>query len=829
MDSHRLSAAVTLLLVVGLLVGSGGLVARAIELAPKGWRLEGIRLTPPESGTVTALSWRELGQAPGVGVPNTHRLLVAHEEDGGWRLANGAHERTVYVLTADGRYRDLDAVAVARGDTLETPAGRLDLTAATRHDTRLEGGAGWSLRWSGDRLDHGGRLALGRCRIESPRGSLGAGLDAIREALRPVGRALFESRWPRPLFTVGGRVDCPERRSLEPLAPGSLGFFAHGDQLLVRQDAVEGRFRLRRSDGRVEDLAQPWTAVDPGGGRRVVAVYLGAVRYDILTEGSALLLKPTRNRGLFDQPFADRPGISFDWEASENGRWLGAAPGEPLHFLWPGVGGSLGLAAAILGWRICHARLPWRNDVAALPVHAVYGAGAGALAGWGFVMPQAPDLIHPLAVAAAAWGWASVIIAGAGALRGWRAVLWLCATMLACAGILTQLQLAIGMATEQFVDGPRKHALAFIVLAVGSATAGLLPPGLTAAFGATVLGGRAAATPVQGALALALRLGVPGVVLAGLLVQMGRGSAGEAGLGWAQPSEGGKLVFAFGLAWIATWVAFFARLDHPATRWASVAGRLAGGAGVVCLAVPAALLAVNDISPLAILASVFAVWLAVLYGIAGRSRRSLAVLVLGTALGGVAVAAAWTLPETAPAVLGAKVAERFAIREAPFTHPGGTQVAMAYRAIADAPLWPDAEEAFGANGRPIRLLPEVKNDMIAAFLIATWGVVPMAGLVMIQGGFLVAAAALAIGGTRGGGDFEETLTKVFTGVASLVLAATQCVQWAMGYTSALGGLVMGQPFTWFSTGTSHVLAVALPLLVFGLLRDRRPPLRAQGT
>lgn len=831
----HLQSIVTLVTVVGVIAAFGTLFVAVVDRAPKGWRLEAIHIAPPPE-SVTELGWRELGQSPGEGVPNLHRLLVAHDGQG-WILANGSRERTVYVQMENGHYRDLDAIDVQGGDVIESlSTARLDVLAASPHGVHLRGPNDWEARWEDGALNHAQRIALDSCHV-ARRGALNTVIDAVRNALRPIGLAFFDRDWPQSLFTVGGTVDCPTRQQHPGIPSGALALSTQGDGILIQQGTDDaGRFRLRRSDGTVVDMSQPWTKLDRPDGKRLVAVFLGGVRYELVEDRRELILRPVRNRALFDQPFNDLPNVSFHWEPSEEGTWLGSTASsgsgtfhthDGSQLLWPALGAVAGILAGAGVWRACHDRWQWRTGTAPLITHVLYGAGLGALGGCAVLIAAARpavDLSHLLWMAAGTWIWASVVLASSGVLRGWRAILWLSATVLACAGALTQLQLAAGMGTENLIDAPRKHALALKVLAVGAATAVLLPPRLTEILGATVLGGRAGTGRIQVAGAMALRYGVPLIILFGLLLQASRGA--EAGLGWVQPSEAGKLLFALGLAWMATWFLFFTGLNHPATRWPALLVSLAARIGLVCLSVPLSLLLVGDMSPALILASMGVTWLALLAlplvktSTAASPWAMLPMMVFVTLSLLVAAAVSWALlnPDDAANAFGEKVAERFAIHSDPFAHPGGTQAATALRVVAQAPLWPEPGEAFGANQRSIRLLPEVKNDMIVAFLIATFGRLAVAGLVIVQAALIISVAAIGLQTARMKGGFESRLVSTFFGFALVILTAAQAVQWLLGYSNALGGLVMGQPFTWFSSGVSHFLAFSIPILFLGFLR-----------
>lgn len=798
-----------------------------VNAAPRGWRLEAVRL--PDASTPVSLDWKDLGQTPGVDTVNPSRLLVA--KDGrGWVVANGSRRR-IWLRLADGGTRDLAAVPLKPGDELRIGTATIRVEEATRQHLSLRSGDGRTATWSkaDGRLEVSGGYQIERCTVNAGE-SWRARLDKTLETVIPG--PLSHKSAPVQIFTLGGAVDCPERWR-QDFEAESLRILAHGDQFYVLQDREAVNTRLTRADGTTVDLEQPWVPVDDGT-QRISALGIGGVRYAVEEDGGQLVLRPVGRRGLFPQPLPDTPGRLLEWQSMESGDWLGGGLGiRQLHDGYPELLWGLGALAALAATAVLFrpAATPsvlaygWRPFPERL-LYSVGGIVAAGACGIALALPGL-DCTLVLALCGLTALWATAVLALNGDLHGARAVAWLAVVIMAGGGLLGQMQLASLMHSETLIGIPRKTALGLTCISLAAATSARLHGGAVVATIALILGDRAPEGWHQRLMAVFFRWVAPLALLLLLLIQVARGS--EAGIGMLQPSEFAKAGFVFSLAWIGTWFLFHARVNHYATPWPRIIGRLMVGAALLCLAIPLLLLLVNDMSPILILAVIALVWLLVLCmrvqaSLKGRPAaapwitlpRGLAVLTT-VALAALVAAAAFR-PDLFNNLAGGKVRERFAILEAPLDHPAAYQVAMAFAVVSEAPTVATPDRVFGTNSREVRLLPEVENDMIIAYLLSKWGSLPVAALIAVQAAWVLAFSRIAWCALHMTGSSEQRLAANFIGLAMVGIVTCHALHWTIGVLNSVSGIVMGQPTTFLSSGTSHTIAIGMSGVVLAMLR-----------
>lgn len=801
-----LIAAWTLLAAMAVIAGM------AIDHAPKGRRLEAIRLLPTASPVTLGSS--ELGHV----AQESSRLLLRRDGAGEWEMANGSRYRPLNVMRKGGLFHDSRLVTLSDGDRLEL-AGHALAVALPGNGllTLTDIGSGRSAIWGKGGLQIDGEIMLASCQVLDD-GVLGRVRHWLQRALSPVAEAvawLSGGMRPaaRPLFSVGGQVNCPQAWAVSWLPFQAMRVLAIDRRFVVRIEVPARVASAAPHEHQSRDLQFVWHSAS--GVAPVVAVETGGIRYAVATDGPDLVLRPLNGRGLFPETMsAANPGVFLEWEAGEEASWLGRGWMPVLAGVAavpPPAAVAAVVALAAMLWPRRHSRL------AIPPAIAVFVSGSIPLVAGGAVMLSQgdPDLAALLTLVALTWGWASLVLALKGRLVGLGAVMWLAATFVAGLGIIAHLQLGIGMATESYLSIPRKTAAALVMTAMVVATIALAPPSLVVRIIAGVF--------FHGSAPLAAFRWLAGLaVVIGLLTQVGAGK--EAGLGFSQPSEAAKTAMACVLGYIASLFLHYVRLNSAATRgWAVL--RLAGIGLTTLVIVFGALLLVDDRSPLLVLAVMCLGWLATMLvqvraTLDGRRAvaawvmlpAALALAIGLSAAGGIAWLAG--APESVHDLFGSKVGRRLQGWSDPL---GQAQTAQALAIAADAPFWPDAGQAFGPNGVE-RRLPEVENDLVLSFLLSRFGVAVVAVLVAVQVAYILALFAAAAACLNNRGPFLHRLVATFLGFATGGLAAIQACQWLIGFGNALALTpIMGQASTYLSAGMSSVLFFGLPVLVFGLL------------
>jgi cell division protein FtsW (lipid II flippase) len=167
--------------------------------------------------------------------------------------------------------------------------------------------------------------------------------------------------------------------------------------------------------------------------------------------------------------------------------------------------------------------------------------------------------------------------------------------------------------------------------------------------------------------------------------------------------------------------------------------------------------------------------------------------------------------------------ERILVWTQPSFHPHtGSQVLASMDLVGEAG-WKGARQkwldSFGRNGG-VMALPEVQNDFVTAFLINRFG--GAAGLVLIGTELAFITLIFLLGGAVerafGRGDFREQQLGVVLGYVLYGAGCMYGAHWFISWGNTLGLLpVMGQPMTWVTSGTSHLVFFAMFALTVALV------------
>jgi len=173
------------------------------------------------------------------------------------------------------------------------------------------------------------------------------------------------------------------------------------------------------------------------------------------------------------------------------------------------------------------------------------------------------------------------------------------------------------------------------------------------------------------------------------------------------------------------------------------------------------------------------------------------------------------------ATLGIPQAERFMIWSNSFNYPDtGRQLQLSLQYAHDG-SW-TGHSWFGGNGKAMNL-PAVQDDFILAFALYKFGGLAVITLLIAQLAWVGLMFSLLrqllqqLPRPR-----DERLAQAMLAYILYGLAWMQLLHWLISWGNVLGLLpIMGQPMTWLSAANSHLLAIALPSLLLGLLASRR--------
>jgi cell division protein FtsW len=688
---------------------------------------------------------------------SARQLLVRRDEQGRWLVRNLDSARPL-VLRTGAQRRSTSELRLAAGQRIQAGTA---LLAVDGPNSLREGSHRWNYDGATLRRD-------GKAQPACPDTPLAARLIGWWNLAAPHAWTIA-----RPL-QLGGNLYCGNRLAVAQLDPGNAAISRGADgelALSVRGPAPV----LVTQDGAWFDAAQ---REHPVAGVESLAV--GRTTFGLRVDGGVLRLTPTGQVALFAEPAAPlADGVAWEWR--ERSAW--ELPLPPM-LAWAA---AFAIALPFIGKALTHLR---QRDGTAARL-----AGAGLLAACAGLV-----LVTQRTGSAPGAGVSMLLVMGALALLAlWPRrpqLLALAALVLLGAGLLVQLEMGLGARDTSWLRHFQNSAA---LLALG------LP-------GALLLldGGIADQSRTERAL-----LGAALLALAALLLQVWFGD--ETGVFDIQPVEFAKLALA---ALSAHCLALAAGSGDWRRDWRFWL-RMAAPALLFAILLAAALVRVDDYSPLVLLL----VWAGVMT-IAwswATGRRMAALLIAVAACGLVAGGAAL---QRAGGALGAWgfYPERFQVWNDPAAHPHtGRQMLLGARAIAQGG-WLGADGMLGlaALGQPAGdalAIPAVQDDFAPSFLLHRHGLAAALALWCAQALFLAALvrAAARARALAGDGDFRRAWLGRFQCFALCGGAAFVAGHLLLSWGTNLAMFpIMGQPMSFLSAGGSHLLFFICPLLAFGM-------------
>ncbi|MBP2230021.1 cell division protein FtsW [Azospirillum agricola] len=811
-----------LMATVALLGAMVPAVSAIVGDAASGFLVQRIRVTMAADDTDPVhLGWNELGHAG----DDRPALAVRRGPGGSWAVS-ALPDAPALSMQAPQRRR-LDARPLAAGQRFDGPGTAFEVVEASAERVVL-GQPGRRLTVTAD----------GRVEVDPPMLLSSCRLKRLEERWPDwlLDLEATKQRWQRgrdePIVGLGGGVDCPGRWAVAGLVPDSLGLVRTNDvqadggwALVPRQGAGGLRVAIAGRPPEAAFAALP-AALPEADAANPVRLRFGRLTLSVWAEGNTLILLPTDGRVL-----GDWPPVSADMRVDvepDAAAWLGkagivsgeAALSAERVIVGAGAAAGAGLAVAAALAAAAGPGRRWRLVGPGL-LAAGLAAGGTALLMVALAGRSAAGMQLALAVAGALWGWAGLCLAARGWLAGIGGAVWLLFGALAGAGLLALLQLVAGGTGETRVALVWKQTLGLGSFALALGLAAMPGP---AAWRRGLLWALALDRPGRIALWLGVLAGVAGLAVAHGL--FGR----EGGLGGIQPAEAFKTAWPLLFAVAAGWFLHLVRLGAPGTVWpAAMAGGVAA-LGLVGVTVAMGLLAVDDRSPLLLLAIVSAVWL---YHLAVRSaaalrcgigrasawgRAPLALVVAGVVASAAAAGLAASWPDDAWDGLLAEH-DRLAAWADPDLYPvSGGQVRKAQEALARAPGLAAPLVFTGRNGEE-QAIPAIENDFAITFWIMHAGRAGAMGLLAAQLALLALLGLVASRLSWPPGDPErppalgDTLQFLLVGLTVLLAC-----HWLIAWANPLGLLpVMGQSATLLSAGTSHLLFFTWPLAFTALL------------
>jgi hypothetical protein len=805
-------------------------------LAPRGWRAETVRLSADDKAV--AVTADMLGQLDAGAAAGPVRFWVRRDREGRWQFAADFDHRPVH-LVEGGVERDIRHAALTVGDRIVAGAGWLELSALTAQEAVFLASDGRQVRWSRTqrRLFVGGVAMLDSCdSASSVFRRLWGGLSDL------LGDRRFQEHW----FSIGGSLDCPDRLSFPDLPAHGLLVSGGADGLTVRQ-MVGIDTRLQPKGGSPSmALYRPWTTPTMAGPTHLVA---GGVRYEVRPEGANLLLRPLGNRRLLTNVPTETEHAWLEPEASEEGVWIGQGwtwretLAHPLALPLLGTGLGLATLLAVAGWA-ARGRLArtWTGLARNLTVAIAVGAGSAATVLC--ILLRTVDLTVPLMIMAAMWVPATLVLVWGGPVRRFLIVHWYASMLLCGLGVEWQLQLAIVRGTERFVGYAAKTALVWVVLLIAFMLLRSLPR-------SRLVGGvryLLAALPAR--LGRSWRQWLPlwlFIVAIGPLPHLRDALAGrEAGNGFYQPSQASATLYLFCLSMLACWLIHFSRVNERAAAWTRSLWSLSP-AIIVAISLLLTYWAAGDASPVLMLglctvSMTLLLWVCIRRELMARRGAHILLfvpsflLLVSVAVAAVPLSLGMEIGEVATALAGKTGTLRDEVRRDPCGDPRGEQVCKALaivRAAGEALALGRvmSDHPYSVQSDPvIAQLPVIESDMILAFVLHQWGLLPLMLLLAIQLVYVLAMAAAAWTGlTQHKGGLDIRLVASFIGMFCAGLTFLQAQHFLIGLSNASASWfwLMGQPTSFLSAGTSHHLLVAgIGFLLPGVLErivDRDGP------
>jgi cell division protein FtsW len=753
----------------------------------------------------------ELGQLPGPSSAERNHLLIKNVQ-GRWFVANVAVNRRVDVQTTQKRTRYLKRWHLQRGDDLsigpvwirvaEVGSDFLVLVNM-RTNTRVV--------WRGGRLDFGAHQPPD---LDDP----GPGRHSALKTMLRNREAL--------LFDLGGRVNTNGHWSLEDLPPSAARIMRTRDGFWLAPGQAAVPLLMARKDGppmAFHDLLFPLNGPEGQAGSLVV----GRTLYLIDARPDRLRLTPAQGFDLLPfnhvQP-PDPEGVRTRFRILS---WPGE--GRPLSAFLMDRGGQLLLILIVvagltfLAQRFFFRPLRWESQPGrpVPPALVLFAALLLPTVCW-LAMKGRLDPGYWLPLVWLGWLLTTVLLHAQNRLHREAGGIWVCAVVLAWLGLLVLLQLAAGADTTRWLRHPLRHA---VMLSVTASCVSLLCMAPIRSLWSMMTN---FATNETACWQIIRWLSVV-VVLTPLLIQFFYGQ--EEGLfGLFQPSELAKLFLVVLAGFVAMHLRELRRKSSPGFEAApfhyvqALMRLLLFGVAAVFVV----LIGVRDLSPVLILVTFLLYWSwESARGPREGERSNFAVrgAVLAVVL---CIIGLFTWVYTTPTIIPDRLPllgvlhkpDRLLVWSNPDLYPhSGAQVLQSMRLVAQGGWTGAADSWFGLNGR-VNWLPAVQDDFIGAFFLHKFGTFFGIALVCVQMTYLV----MVFRATRkleswavSVRNYRFRLTGTFMLFVLLGLAWMHLTQWGISWANVLGLLpVMGQPMTWISAGNSHVLCIALPLLLGAL-------------
>lgn len=783
--------------------------------APKVWMTSTVTVELKPGQSV------DLGRGSlGLGVNNrstaVRHLRITRDASGQWQLFGLSAEHKVDARTDRIDTRYVPRMPLAAGDQIRLNGKLIRVVEANdQKGLILEAEGGEKATWDDAGLRSEKQPTYAFCRYgDDGLGRLAAWLGDKARELRWRARHLTPAK-ELALFSIGGQVQCPDRWTLADIPVESARFFWRDGAFFFGNLDPKAKEELTPAGStsvrRLTDFGLPFAG--PEG--KVDRLVLGRTYFRVTIDKDRLTLEPVRNLPVsFDAPTE----LELPQEVSiqsRNQRWIGDNPPA-----LPSMA-RLGLALVLLLLSVPYGVFVYYLDKASGKSGTAMGAWLSLLPAWTLLTLVAAlwgaindNLAWGLGLCALAWLITTIQFLRHGLLDGKAGLLWLALLSLAGIGVLDMTQLAAGAHSTKWLGDASGHLSIMTALAALAALVGRLP-----ALAWRNLIGHFVAN--RGAIVRSLKgfwlLAVGGLILAQLLV------GDESGLGWIQPVEFVKLTLVVMMASALThlrWMRFTDSKDFRENFHKRIVMLLLA-VTVFGLATAVVMLGVHDNSPLVIVAAITMpfIWLAAVNPLRRRflvtwGIRLLFVLVPFSL---VIYLGHWLWHNPPDYLSAIPQADRFRIWSDPWGHRlSGDQVVQGLLRVREGG-WEGVAAWFGANG-PVMTLPAVQDDFIAAFLINRFGGYTALGLILTQILWIAVTLTVAHGLMGEKGAFEEYRSRFWLGAVLYGLVWMEIAHWCISWGNVLGLLpVMGQPMTWLSSGKSHVLAVAFPALLLGMI------------
>jgi len=789
------------ILTYAALMGWGWLTFQVARNAPPGKMAGPVTVKAGEVPKV--LGYLELGQRSGAKSAAAEHLVVMRR-DGQWQFGNKSQNKRVLLTTSRFESRFAERWTIAEGDRFSLPGVTLDVVKLGADSLTLrEAKSGREMTWDSKVVPKDEPVT-----------------EVCHSGLR---RAINGAKWwarnmvpaDRPelkLFGVGGGVNCSDRWKMETLAPEAFFITWQAGKFLASPGAMRVETLLARKGQKGQSFSDIVVPYDGDLGR-IESMVVGITRYRLEAKPDQITLHPITNRVFFFADEVDPPNKqNLNW-IGDGSRWLDWLRARLFTI-------TVGLAAAgFIAFVVFYGWFQRERGIGSLFL-ALAAVVPSFLGFWitGMLQQSAgqPDRLLIVTVAIAGWFWASFILVWAGRLRGLSGWLWALATILAGMGMTTLLQLGAGSDNTRWLRFFGNHAMILALFAWTMAMLAAVPDKYWRRLWAFVF--------TRESLFTALAL----ILMGTMVVQFFFGN--EEGLFGFQPVELVKMTLVALLGFVGLHIFETRSREVRAYRSSPLAFLMPyfRVAAIFALIVFAMVAGVRDFSPLIIMFTIVGCWLwkvgswrmerSGLRWLWWSIRPLIIVAVAGVAYGGYKV---YQDPTHLPSMVPKK--ERILVWTQPSFHPHtGAQVLASMDLVGEAG-WKGARQkwldAFGRNGA-VMALPEVQNDFVTAFLINRFG--GAAGLLLLGTQLALITFIFLMSGAVernfGRGDFREQQLGVVLGFVLYGAACMYAAHWIISWGNVLGLLpVMGQPMTWITAGTSHLVFFAMFALTIAIV------------